>query len=69
VTIDAVEEKQVLNIMCFCILAVVIRHANRILPAAYYLSPITCLTLAYFSTLSKKVTIFGKKVTEYKTRV
>jgi len=42
VTIDAVEQKQVLNIKCLCILAVVIRHANSILPASYHLSPVTC---------------------------
>ena len=61
VTIDAVEEKQVLNITCLCILAVVIRHANSILSASYYLSHVTCLALLYFFTLSKNVANFGGK--------
>jgi len=61
VTIDFVEQKQVLNIMCLCILAVVIRHANRILPASYHLSPVTCLALPYFPHYVKKSRFSGKK--------
>jgi hypothetical protein len=65
VTIDAVEKKPVLN-MRFCILSVVPRQ-TALFPASYYLSPVICLALPYFSTLPKKVTIFeGKKLLNIK---
>ena len=39
---------------CVCILALVVRHANRILTASYYLSSVASLVLSYFSTFSHK---------------
>jgi hypothetical protein len=68
VTTDAVEKKPVLNTR-FCILSVVTRQ-TALFPASHYLSPVICLALPYFSTLSKKSRDFrGKKVIEYKTCV
>ena len=48
--------------MCVCILALVIRHANRIISAQHHIVTRGLSGLQYFSILSHKGTVVGKKV-------
>jgi hypothetical protein len=49
-TIVEMERQYLLDILCVCILALVVRHARRRL--RIILSSAACLSLPYFSTLS-----------------
>ena len=46
--------------MCVCILAVVIRHENRVFSVSRSLSHVACLALRIFPTLSHTAGFWGK---------
>jgi hypothetical protein len=47
-------QKEVLSIMCLCIPALVIQHANHIVSHCIILSSVACLARPQFSTLTQK---------------
>jgi hypothetical protein len=61
VTTVSMEKQQELNILCVCILALVMQRAKRMRPII--LSPVACVAVWYIATLSHKRHDFrGKKV-------
>jgi len=55
--------------VCVCVLALVIRHENRVFPSSYYLPSVPCLALPYFfRIITSQMAQFFKNVIEYKLR-
>jgi len=58
-SIVTVNKTIILNILvCFCVRALVVQHVNRIIPASYYLSSVSCPALLFFFSHLINGTIF-----------
>jgi hypothetical protein len=68
ITIFAMEKQRLLIIwVCVCILAIIIQHEIYIsFFVPYYMLPVTCLAVPYFSILSHKQHSSHGEVTDYK---
>jgi hypothetical protein len=60
ITIVAVEKHSVLNIVCVCTTALVIRHAKRL--RHVLVSPVACLALPHFTHYLINGMTFGNKI-------